>query len=141
MGKIYRDDRAISSDLKKEVCPYCKNDLGWMDVEVCDTCHHHVVNRCTICDHKNPNNARYCELCGAETFFLKEKLLFAFDTHLSPEEIKRLKKSRREIYHGRDNRRSDEYVHAGGFSHGHKNPLEVENPMVLDWLWHDGNKK
>lgn len=137
MGKIYRDDRAISSNLKNEVCPYCKNDLGWIDDEVCEICHHHIVNRCTICNHKNPNNARYCEQCGAETFFLKEKLLFAFDTTTSSEEIKRIKRFRREFYKDRDAQRIGQFGHIDIFAGELKDRDDLENPMVMDWLWHD----
>ena len=74
---------AIPMDHYKRVtrCPRCYKDLLRCSGGCCPVCRLSIFNFCSgytdeaadnLCDHANPANARYCEMCGRPTdYFLK----------------------------------------------------------------------
>lgn len=85
---IYNDGVLMDLNLRLTKCPRCGNEEFSSDASHCRICGFELYNTCdgeTICDdfgnydhteyHRNPGNARFCEKCGAKTYFFKEKIL------------------------------------------------------------------
>lgn len=77
----------VDENSKAIVCPTCENEEP-QEGDYCSMCSEYLVNKCTKVDHYNrsdfdgppcgkllPGNARYCTYCGAESTFLRDKIL------------------------------------------------------------------
>ena len=86
---IYNDGVEYDAEsLKVKICPVCQNEVFRPDAEYCIICGTSLYNNCEgepdegyngeriyINIHKNPSNARYCEICGRPTYFFKNSIL------------------------------------------------------------------
>lgn len=139
MGKLYGEGKRIASDLKSKLCPYCHSEVQPVKDKVCWVCGRHLRNTCTECGHENPNNARYCEVCGAKTWFYAERVLYPFNSCFSQDDIADMQKQRYADYKKIAKKKLkkkrngiDDIVVID------KNGrYDVENPMVIDSLWDD----
>ena len=81
---IYDDGYAMDGNLKVIRCPQCNNEEFIEKGSYCRICGGPVFNLCEgeehfddfghsmgFTYHRNAGNARYCELCGKPTQFLK----------------------------------------------------------------------
>ena len=96
----YTDGIAYDKEtMRVLICPKCGNEEFGENAEYCRICGMDLYNRCEgepVFDpqngrliryeerHKNPSNARYCEVCGKPTLFLKLDLLKDFDKYREP---------------------------------------------------------
>ncbi|MDJ0304748.1 ImmA/IrrE family metallo-endopeptidase [Dehalobacter sp.] len=71
------------------ICPICKNEEMSTTASFCRICGTSLFNECngdkyqTNCYHKNPSNARYCEICGKQTIYSKENFLLSWQEERS----------------------------------------------------------
>lgn len=74
---IYLDGIQLDSNNLVYNCPHCGEEPDYFFNEKCSTCGTMLYNYCQNslylhkgnCQHKNPGNARFCEMCGGETYF------------------------------------------------------------------------
>ena len=63
------------------ICPVCESEIAGVASGNCKTCGTPLFNICcsngflSNCNHNNPSNARFCEVCGNPTIYWKRKLL------------------------------------------------------------------
>ena len=89
---MYDDGFPMDENLRVTECPRCKNEQFSQEADFCRICGTPLYNLCDgkeIYDyqgnyqdteyHKNYGNARFCEKCGKETRFFKEKFLKPFN--------------------------------------------------------------
>lgn len=71
------------------ICPICNNEEMSPDANYCRICGTNLFNECngnkyeTNCYHKNPSNARYCEVCGKQTVYFQSNLLLTWQEERS----------------------------------------------------------
>ena len=71
------------------ICPICNNEEMSLEANYCRICGTNLYNECdgnkyeTNCYHKNPSNARYCEICGKQTVYYSRNLLLAWQEERS----------------------------------------------------------
>ncbi|OPZ88418.1 MAG: Double zinc ribbon [Firmicutes bacterium ADurb.Bin419] len=76
------------------MCPLCTNEEMSSEANFCRICGTNLYNECdgnnceTNCFHKNPPNARFCEVCGKQTVYFKKNLLLAWQEERSKYIIK-----------------------------------------------------
>lgn len=78
----YNDGVQMNDNMRVVICPKCRNEEYGDDAKYCRICGQMLFNECRGGDynggayeHRNPGNARFCELCGAETRFFQDGLL------------------------------------------------------------------
>lgn len=85
--------------LRVNICPVCGNEEFREEATFCKICGTNLYNECEgipdqdmygetiyINTHRNPSNARYCEICGKPTYFLKNRILTDYKTYLANKE-------------------------------------------------------
>lgn len=98
---IYNDGVAYDDGtLRVKICPVCKNEQFRDSAEYCIICGTNLYNECEGTEmegyngeiyydniHRNPSNARFCEICGKPTHFFKKGILVDYKTFQSNAEI------------------------------------------------------
>lgn len=81
---FYKDGFDLDSRERVILCPNCSNEEFSDKACHCRICGIELYNFCEgyydndlqeHIKHKNPGNARFCEICGAPTYFFKENFL------------------------------------------------------------------
>ena len=85
---IYNDGFPMDENLRLTKCPRCSNEEFSSDATHCRICGFKLYNTCQgeriedafgqfdhIEYHRNLGNARFCEKCGAKTYFFLEEML------------------------------------------------------------------
>lgn len=87
---IYNDGYELEENGRAHVCPVCENEEMSEGTNYCRICGTYLINECPdiinydfngneYLQHKGcgvvPGNARYCEICGRETTFYKNRIL------------------------------------------------------------------
>ncbi|MBO5571073.1 MAG: hypothetical protein J6A79_19425 [Clostridia bacterium] len=88
---FYNDGFEMDENFRVKECPKCGNEEFSDEAGFCRICGTALFNACAgediydyngdfnhHEDHKNPGNARFCEICGKPTFFFSEKFLKPF---------------------------------------------------------------
>lgn len=91
---IYNDGFETNKNGKVIYCPICSNEKHNENAQYCIICGSGIYNYCIQhfndygeCNHINPGNARFCEMCGKPTYFGTENYLSSWkDAKMSIEE-------------------------------------------------------
>ncbi|WIF95096.1 hypothetical protein [Caminicella sporogenes] len=85
----YKDGYSMDENLRVIKCPRCGNEEFSSEAVYCRICGTMLFNYCQgewndyrqewSWEHKNPGNARFCEICGKPTYFGMEKLLLDWE--------------------------------------------------------------
>ena len=87
----YNDGVPVDENKRVIICPKCSNETFSDDAEYCRICGTSLYNYCEGNEedvpfgydgpivHKCPGNARYCEICGSKTTYLKLGFLRPWD--------------------------------------------------------------
>lgn len=93
-SNMFYDGFELNDNFKAIVCPNCGNEETEGFNEYCKICGTYLVNKCTNvseyddygdkiysgCDSLADGNARFCEVCGSKTTFLRDGLLEPWET-------------------------------------------------------------
>ena len=68
---LYNEQIQMDESMRLVVCPRCENEQFSKQAKYCRICGLPLYNYCTDerCEVENPENARFCETCGAPTIF------------------------------------------------------------------------
>ncbi len=80
---IYTETIPVDDLGRLAECPVCHNTQFAPGAHYCKICGMSRMNLCISeegsVQHENPVNARFCEICGAQTLFFQKKLLLPWD--------------------------------------------------------------
>ncbi|AEY67518.1 ImmA/IrrE family metallo-endopeptidase [Clostridium sp. BNL1100] len=75
--KTYYETVSFDNCFEQAECPYCGQKHFYWPEGICPSCDRRLYNYCHKglyldiggCSHTNPDYARFCEICGSETYF------------------------------------------------------------------------